>query len=116
MISVRPTHILQGGASAFLGETWHSGVPPAAPWPGAWLSCLVLEAAVIDPDRHHVTRNRDWDIDLAADVVLSAPANPSWDRGSVPVHGGNDARQGWVAEFDMVDHVAVRGATVLLGS
>lgn len=64
MISVRPTHIPQGGASAFLGETWHSGVPPAAPWPGAWLSRLVLEAAVIDSDRHHVTRNRDWDIDL----------------------------------------------------
>jgi hypothetical protein len=71
---------------------------------------------MIDPDRHHVTRNRERDIDLAADVAVSAPANPSWERGSVPPHGVNDAIQGWVAEFDTADHVAVRGAMVLLGS
>ena len=71
---------------------------------------------MIDPDRHHVTRNRERDIDLAADVAVSAPANLSRDRGSVPPHGGNDDIQGWVAKFDTADHVAVRGAMVLLGS
>lgn len=71
---------------------------------------------MIDPDRHHVTRPRERDIDLAADVAVSAPANFSWDRGSVPAYGGNDARQGWAAEFGTADHVAVRGALGAVGS
>jgi hypothetical protein len=71
---------------------------------------------MIDPDLDHVTRTREQDINLAADVALSASANSSRDRGTVSPHGGNDASQGWIAEFDTADHRAVRGTIVLLGS
>jgi hypothetical protein len=71
---------------------------------------------MIDPDLDHVTRPREGDIDLAADVAVSAPANPSRDHGSVSPHDGNDATQGWIAELDTADHRAVRGTMVLLGS
>jgi hypothetical protein len=71
---------------------------------------------MIDPDCPHVTGNRERDIDLATDVAMSAVVNLSWDRASVPPHGGNDATQGWGAKFRHGRTRCRSGAMVLQSS